>query len=76
MYKINNVCGAGKLFACGVSSKIAKLGAEGEINFSTKIGELNPHLKEGLKREGESGGAEDRKVAGFERGVVNLLMSL
>ncbi len=66
VYKINNVCGAGKLSACGVPSKIATLGAVSEITFPTKMSELNEKLLNGLHTEGEEGDVADTKAAAFE----------
>ncbi len=66
VYKINNVCGAGKLSACGVPSKIATLGAKSEINFPTKMSELNEKLLNGAHEVNEEGGVVDTKAAAFE----------
>ena len=66
VYKINNVCGVDKLSACGVPSKIATLGAKSEINFPTKMSELNEKLLNGLHTEGEEGDVADTKAAAFE----------
>ncbi len=44
VYKINNVCGPDKLSSCGIPSKITTLDAVSEINFPTKMKELNEKL--------------------------------
>ncbi len=66
VYKINNVCGAGKLSACGVPSKIATLGGEAEISFPTKMSELNEKLLNGAHEANEEGDVADTKAAAFE----------
>ena len=66
VYKINNVCGAGKLSACGVPSKIVTLDGSKELNFPTKMSELNEMLLNGLHAEGEEGDVADTKAAAFE----------
>ena len=66
VYKINNVCGAGKLSACGVPSKIATLGGEAEISFPMKMSDLNATLFNGYKYDSEDGGIVDTKAAAFE----------
>ncbi len=66
VYKINNVCGPDKLSSCGIPSKIATLGGEAEINFPTKMSELNPKLLNKNHVEGESVTIVDTKAAAFE----------
>ena len=67
VYKINNVCGPDKLSSCGIPSKITTLDAVSEINFPTKMSELNPVL---LQNVGNIGLGEDSnvdtKAAAFE----------
>ena len=53
LYKINNVCGPDKLSSCGIPSKITTLDAVAEINFPTKMSELNEKLLNGKHTEGE-----------------------
>ena len=66
VYKINNVCGPDKLSACGVPSKIAILGGEAEINFPTKMSELNEKLLNGYNALNDEGSVADTKAAAFE----------
>ncbi len=66
VYKINNVCGPDKLSSCGIPSKITTLGATSEINFPTKMKELNAKLLNGSHWEGEDGDVADTKAAAFE----------
>ncbi len=66
VYKINNVCGPDKLSSCGIPSKITTLDAVAEINFPTKMSELNEKLLNGKHTEGEEGGIVDTKAAAFE----------
>ncbi len=66
VYKINNVCGPDKLSSCGIPSKITTLNAVSEINFPTKMSELNKTLLNGGHIEGESGDMADTKAAAFE----------
>ncbi len=66
VYKINNVCGPDKLSSCGIPSKITTLDAVSEINFPTKISELNTKLINGQHFEGEDGDVADTKAAAFE----------
>ncbi len=66
VYKINNVCGADKLSSCGVPSKIATLGGEAEINFPTKMSELNSVLLNGASTNVYEGKTLDTKAAAFE----------
>ncbi len=67
VYKINNVCGAGKLSACGVPSKITTLGAVSEITFPTKMSELNEKLLNFIGATNASGGSNaNTKAAAFE----------
>ncbi len=66
VYKINNVCGPDKLSSCGIPSKITTLNAASEINFPTKMSELNSKLLNGVHYEGEDGDIVDTKAAAFE----------
>ncbi len=66
VYKINNVCGPDKLSSCGIPSKITTLDAVSEINFPTKMKELNAKLLNGSHRTGEDGDMADTKAAAFE----------
>ncbi len=66
VYKINNVCGADKLSACGIPSKITTLDAVSEITFPTKMSELNPKLTNGNHSSNEEGDVADTKAAAFE----------
>ena len=66
VYKINNVCGPGKLSSCGIPSKITTLNAVSEINFPTKISELNEKLLNGVHAQGEEGDVVNTKAAAFE----------
>ncbi len=66
VYKINNVCGADKLSACGVPSKIVTLDGEKELNFPTKISELNEILLNGYKVLADEGDIKNTKAAAFE----------
>ena len=66
VYKINNVCGPDKLSSCGIPSKITTLGAVSEINFPTKMSELNSKLLNGSHSAGEDGNVADTKAASFE----------
>ena len=66
VYKINNVCGPDKLSSCGIPSKITTLGAVSEINFPTKMSELNEKLLNGRHQAGEDGDMADTKAAAFE----------
>ncbi len=66
VYKINNVCGPDKLSSCGIPSKITTLDAVSEINFPTKMSELNEKLLNGLHATGEDGDVADTKAAAFE----------
>ncbi len=66
VYKINNVCGLDKLSSCGIPSKITTLDAVSEINFPTKMKELNEKLLNGLHYTGEGGDVADTKAAAFE----------
>ncbi len=65
VYKINNVCGADKLSACGVPNKITTINGKSEIDFPTKISELNEKLL--IDNEiVEDGSMVDTKAAAFE----------
>ncbi len=66
VYKINNVCGPDKLNSCGIPSKITTLDAVAEINFPTKMKELNAKLLNGAHNTGENGDVADTKAAAFE----------
>ncbi len=66
VYKINNVCGPDKLSSCGIPSKITTLDAVSEINFPTKMKELNAKLLNGLHYTSEDGDVADTKAAAFE----------
>ncbi len=66
VYKINNVCGPDKLSSCGIPSKITTLDAVSEINFPTKMSELNTKLLNGSHATGEDGDVADTKAAAFE----------
>ena len=66
VYKINNVCGPDKLSSCGIPSKITTLDAVSEINFPTKMKELNAKLLNGGHYTGEDGDVADTKAAAFE----------
>ncbi len=66
VYKINNVCGPDKLSSCGIPSKITTLDAVSEINFPTKMSELNEKLLNGNRLDGESGDIVDTKASAFE----------
>ncbi len=66
VYKINNVCGPDKLSSCGIPSKIATLDAVSEINFPTKMSELNAKLLNGRHVADEDGDVADTKAAAFE----------
>ena len=66
VYKINNVCGPDKLSSCGIPSKITTLDAASEINFPTKMKELNAKLLNGLHNAGEDGDVADTKASAFE----------
>ncbi len=66
VYKINNVCGPDKLSSCGIPSKITTLDAVSEINFPTKMSELNNKLVNSLHAEDENGNIADTKAAAFE----------
>ena len=66
VYKINNVCGPDKLSSCGIPSKITTLDAVAEINFPTKMSELNEKLLNGKHYTGEDGDVADTKAAAFE----------
>ena len=66
VYKINNVCGPDKLSSCGIPSKITTLDAASEINFPTKMSELNKKLLDGSHLAGEDGDMADTKAAAFE----------
>ncbi len=66
VYKINNVCGPDKLSSCGVPSKITTLDAVAEINFPTKMSELNGNLLNEKHYTGEEGDMADTKAAAFE----------
>ncbi len=66
VYKINNVCGPDKLSSCGIPSKITTLDAVAEINFPTKMKELNAKLLNGAHNTGENGDVADTKAAAFE----------
>ncbi len=66
VYKINNVCGPDKLSSCGIPSKITTLDAVSEINFPTKMSELNTKLLNGLHVAGEEGNVADTKASAFE----------
>ena len=66
VYKINNVCGPDKLSSCGIPSKITTLDAVSEINFPTKMSELNAKLLNGSHYTGEDGDMADTKAAAFE----------
>ncbi len=66
VYKINNVCGPDKLSSCGLPSKITTLNAASEINFPTKMSELNEKLLNGNHITGEDGDMADTKAAAFE----------
>ncbi len=66
VYKINNVCGPDKLSSCGIPSKITTLDAASEINFPTKMSELNSNLLNGNHAPGEDGNIADTKAAAFE----------
>ncbi len=66
VYKINNVCGPDKLSSCGIPSKITTLDAVSEINFPTKMKELNAKLLNGYHFTGEDGDMTDTKAAAFE----------
>ncbi len=66
VYKINNVCGPDKLSSCGIPSKITTLDAVSEINFPTKISELNETMLNGQHIEGEDGSVANTKAAAFE----------
>ncbi len=66
VYKINNVCGPDKLSSCGIPSKVATLNGVSEINFPTKMSELNSFLLNGLHKINEDGNIVDTKAAAFE----------
>ena len=66
VYKINNVCGPDKLSSCGIPSKITTLDAVSEINFPTKMSELNAKLLNGKHYTGEDGDVADTKASAFE----------
>ena len=66
VYKINNVCGPDKLSSCGIPTKITTLDAVSEINFPTKMKELNAKLLNGEHNPGEEGDMADTKAAAFE----------
>ena len=66
VYKINNVCGAGKLSSCGIPSKITTLGGEAEMTFPTKMSELNGALLTGTPGVSAEGIKADTKAAAFE----------
>ncbi len=66
VYKINNVCGPDKLSSCGIPSKITTFGAGSEINFPTKMSELNEILLNGAHETGENGDMADTKASAFE----------
>ena len=67
VYKINNVCGPDKLSSCGMPSKITTLGAKSEINFPTKMSELNEKLLQNVGQIGSNEGSNvDTKAAAFE----------
>ena len=66
VYKINNVCGPDKLSSCGIPSKITTLDAASEINFPTKMSELNNKLLNGTHTNNEDGNMADTKAAAFE----------
>ncbi len=67
VYKINNVCGADKLSACGIPSSIATLNGTDALKFPTKMSELNAKLLNDSNWQGtETGGIADTKAAGFE----------
>ncbi len=66
VYKINNVCGPDKLGSCGIPSKITTLDAVAEINFPTKMSELNVNLLNGNHQVNEEGDVADTKAAAFE----------
>ncbi len=66
VYKINNVCGPDKLSSCGIPSKITTLDAVSEINFPTKMSELNAKLLNGNHMANEDGNVADTKAAAFE----------
>ncbi len=66
VYKINNVCGPDKLSSCGIPSKITTLDAVSEINFPTKMKELNAKLLNGNHYTDEDGDMADTKAAAFE----------
>ena len=66
VYKINNVCGPDKLSSCGIPSKITTLDAVSEINFPSKMSELNAKLLNEYHNTGEDGDMADTKAAAFE----------
>ncbi len=66
VYKINNVCGPDKLSSCGIPSKITTLNATSEINFPTKMSELNEKLLNKKHTTGEDGNVANTKAAAFE----------
>ena len=66
VYKINNVCGPDKLSSCGIPSKITTLNATSEINFPTKMSELNAKLLNDKHTSGEDGDVADTKAAALE----------
>ena len=66
VYKINNVCGPDKLSSCGIPSKITTLDAVSEINFPSKMSELNEKLLNGGHETGEEGDIANTKAAAFE----------
>ncbi len=67
VYKINNVCGPDKLSSCGIPSKITTLDAVSEINFPSKMSELNAKLLNEINHSPEKDGKmADTKASAFE----------
>ncbi len=66
VYKINNVCGPDKLSSCGLPSKITTFDGAKELNFPSKMSELNSNLLNGSHMANEDGNVADTKAAAFE----------